>query len=219
MDKRRIYCNSCTNTTSHEVVAGHVEDREDYFWGFPQKCEAEILRCCGCQLLCFRLVTHPFDFQDKKDKPVEELFPERGYKQRRKRHFFRLPKEVHALYNETVAAHDRELNLLSTVGLRALIEGIVADKLDKSKYGQTLESKIDALSGLFQPDTIKTLHDFRIMGNKAIHAQIAPDRLDVHRALYVVEGIMEYFYGIDEHVETFQRLKDKSPRPSRKRGR
>ena len=46
------------------------------------------------------------------------------------------------------------------------------------------------------------------MGNKAIHAQIAPDSLDVHRALYVVEGIMEFFYGIDEHVDTFQRLKN-----------
>lgn len=46
------------------------------------------------------------------------------------------------------------------------------------------------------------------MGNKAIHAQIAPDKLDLHRALNVVEGILEFFYGIDEDVDTFQQLKE-----------
>ncbi len=209
MQKRRIYCNSCSNSTSHEVVAAHTQEREDSFWGDPQKFEAEILRCCGCDLLTFRLVTHPFKFQDKKDEPTEELFPERRHKKRSERYFFQLPKEVRTLYNETVVAHDRELHLLSTVGLRALIEAIVADKLDKAQYSHNLESKIDALSGLFQPQTIKTLHDFRVMGNKAIHSQVAPDRLDVHRALYVVEGIMEYFYGIDDHVATFQQFRDK----------
>jgi len=45
------------------------------------------------------------------------------------------------------------------------------------------------------------------MGNKAIHAQIAPDKLDLHRALNVVEGIMGFFYGIDEDVASFQQLK------------
>lgn len=210
MKKRRSYCNSCFNETWHEIVAEHVQDREDDVFGSLQKFEAEILRCCGCDLLSFRLVTHPYEFQDKKDKPQEELFPERGYKQRRKKHFFRLPKEIHTLYHETVTAHDKELGLLSTVGLRSLIEAIVSDKIEKNNFSNNLESKIDALAKFFQPETIKTLHDFRVMGNKAIHAQVAPEHLDVHRALYVVEGIMEYFYGIDGYVESFQRMRKNS---------
>lgn len=210
MERRRIYCNSCKNNTWHEVVASHTQEREDDLWGYPQRFDAEILRCCGCELLSFRLLKHPFAFQDASDEPEEEMYPERGYKKRERRYFFQLPREVHALYNETLAAHDRELNLLSTVGLRALIEAIVADKLDKTQYGNSLESKIDALAHLFEAETISTLHDFRKMGNKAIHAQVVPDPLDVHRALYVVEGIMEYFYGIAEHVDTFQRLREEN---------
>jgi len=208
MSKSRIYCNSCKNSTWHEIEVTYSVDREDDLFGCPQKYEAEILRCCGCDQITFKLIRHPFEFQDKKDEPEEELFPERGYKQRERRYFFRLPKDVHSLYTETLSAHDMGLGLLSTVGLRALIEAIVVDKVDKQYYKNNLESKIDALANTFQPDTIKTLQEFRSMGNKAIHAKIAPDKLDIHRALYVVEGIMEYYYGIDEHVDTFQRLKE-----------
>ena len=208
MSKTRTYCNSCKNNTWHEIESEYTIDREDDLFGYPQRFEAFILRCCGCDQIAFKLVKHPFEFQDKKDEPEEEIFPERGYKKRERRYFFHLPKEVHTLYTETLSAHDRELHLLSTVGLRALIEAIVADKVDKKLYKNNLESKIDALAGTFQPETVKTLHEFRNMGNKAIHAQIAPDRLDIHRALYVVEGMMEYYYGIDEHVDTFQRLRE-----------
>jgi hypothetical protein len=108
-----------------------------------------------------------------------------------------------------LAAYDRGLILLSTVGLRALIEAIVADKLAEKEYGHNLESKIAALSRYFKESTINALQEFRVMGNKAIHAQIAPDRLDVHRALNVAESIMEFFYGIDENVDTYQQLKER----------
>ncbi len=208
MEKRRIYCNSCKNGTWHEVMASHIQEREDDLWGYAQRFDAEILRCCGCELLSFRLVKHPFAFQDKKDKPDEEIYPEREFNKRQRRFFWHLPKAVHTLYNETVAAHDSELHLLSTVGLRALIEAIVADKLAKTQYGKSLDSKIDALAPLFEPEVINTLHDFSKMGNRAIHDHIAPDRLDVHRALYVVEGIMEYFYSIADHAGIFQRLRE-----------
>jgi hypothetical protein len=100
------------------------------------------------------------------------------------------------------------LRLLSTVGLRALIEAVVEDNLDPSRFGSTLESKIDALSDLFEPKTIDVLHAFRVMGNKAIHHRVGPEALDVHRALNVVEGMMEYFYGIPESVDSFRSLND-----------
>jgi hypothetical protein len=105
MEKHRIYCNSCKNNTWHEVVANHKQEREDDLWGSPQLFEAEILRCSGCDLLSFRLLRYPFEFQDQKDKPEEEIYPERGFKKREQRYFFHLPREVHNLYQETLAAH------------------------------------------------------------------------------------------------------------------
>jgi hypothetical protein len=164
------------------------------------------------------MVTHPFEFEGKKAKVTEEILPERGYKRREKQFFWHLPRAVQAMYDETVAAYDRELTMLATVGLRALLETVIAKKLGKSKCGPNLESKINALSGLFRANTIKTLHEFRVMGNKAVHSQIPPARLDIHHALNVVEAVMEYFYGIDEHVRMFHVLKDKKPKRTRSKG-
>jgi len=208
MAKYRIFCNSCENITWHEVVASHKQEREDNLWGYPQIIDSEIVRCCGCYQLAFRLIKHPFEFQDKNDKPEEEIYPERGFKKRKRRFYIALPREVYNFYHETLAAHDIGLALLSAVGLRALIEAIVKNKFEEGEYGANLESKINALSKHFSETTIDTLHEFRIMGNEAIHSQIAPDRLDIHRALFVVEGIMEFFYGIDEHVDMYHTFKD-----------
>ncbi len=47
------------------------------------------------------------------------------------------------------------------------------------------------------------------MGNKAVHAQVESDHLDIHRALNVVEGLLEYFYGIADSADTFQKWKTK----------
>lgn len=212
MEPIRIHCNSCKCRTWHQVEARHSQTREDDLFGIDQLIDGEILRCMGCDQLSFRLIKHPFDFEED-GQLEEELYPERGNKKRARRHFFKLPKEVNSLYNETLVAHDRELKLLSTVGLRALIEAIVANKIPESEYGNNLESKIGSLSTRFPANVIDVLHEFRVMGNKAIHAQVAPEKLDVHRALYVVEGIMEYFYGIEDHAESFRRFKKSDEQP------
>ena len=49
------------------------------------------------------------------------------------------------------------------------------------------------------------------MGNMAAHEIQAPESLNIHHALYVVEGILEFFYGIEEHARMFSdgRKKDK----------
>ena len=41
------------------------------------------------------------------------------------------------------------------------------------------------------------------MGNKAAHEFEAPESLNIHHALYVVEGVLEFFYGIEEHAKMF----------------
>jgi hypothetical protein len=210
MEKRKIYCNLCKNDTWHDVVVNYRQEIEDAIWGYPQRNDAEILQCCGCQLLSFRSVTYPFAFQDPMDRPEETLYPERCFKERERQYFSSMPIEINTLYDETITAHDKGLNLLSIVGLRALIEAIVVDKLEKARYGNSIESKIEALSNIFGEEVINTLHEFKKMGNKAIHAQILPNPGDVHRALNVIEKIMVYFYGILDSAEAFHRLREET---------
>lgn len=214
MNNTRIHCNSCGTETWHSIAVEHKVTRYVAVMGYDQLVESAILQCCGCDEFSFRSTTHPFEFQDQEDKPEEQIFPDRSFKKRRRK-FLPMPIHVTRLYNETVAAHDAKLVLLAATGVRSLVEAIVVDKLDKSKYGRSLESKISALSGAFDPGVIAVLQDFREMGNNAVHAQVESDHLDIHRVINVVEGMLEYFYGIADSADMFQRWKKKpKARPS-----
>lgn len=213
MKRTRLYCNSCEAETWHDIAVHREQEREDTLFGYPQKVEAEILVCRGCDQYSFKRTTHPFEFQNKEDKPVEEVLPERGYKRRKRKFFSTMPRPIRSLYEETVTAHDNKLVLLSAVGLRALLEAIVVDRVEKSKYGHNLDSKIKALAPMFSPDVIQTLQDFRAAGNAAVHDQEPPDHLDTHRALYVVESIMEYFYGVEDSARTYKTFKKAAKPP------
>lgn len=204
MDRERIYCNSCKGETWHEIVARYSHERYDYFWGYSQTFDSEMFKCCGCEAITFRLTKHPFEFQDENDFPEIMLYPDRSYKFRERKFYLHLPKHIHQLYQETVTAHNAELIVLSTVGIRSLLEAVVADKIDPAKYANNLESKIEALRPHFQESVIETLHEFRKIGNKAVHELQAPEPLNIHHALYVVEGILEFFYGIESHAELFR---------------
>jgi hypothetical protein len=203
MNRERIYCNTCKGETWHENVVAHKHDRYDCFLGYSQKFESVIFKCCGCEDVSFRVTKYPFEFQDKEDKPESFVYPERGFKFRQRKYYWNLPKNISQLYHETIKAHDSGLTVLSTVGVRALIEAVVADKIPEEKYKRNLESKIDSLKHYFPKSVIETLHEFRLMGNMAAHELEAPELLNIHHALYVVESILEYFYAIEDHAKLF----------------
>jgi hypothetical protein len=218
MENSRAYCNSCKSNVWHDVVADHSHARYVELWGYEQKEDAQILKCRGCDAFTFRHVEHPFEFQDPQDKPEEFFYPDRNHK-KRERKFFPAPRSIWQLYTQVVEAQDRKLTLLSAAGLRSLIEAIVADKIEKSKYTNSIQSKIQALEPYFEPGVIAVLHDFRIMGNAALHAQQESHHLDIHRALYVIEGILEYFYGIKDSADAFASMKEARVKKATKRVR
>lgn len=204
MTELRIYCNTCRTQTWHERVAAHSHSRLDQLFGFSHEIDSSVLICRGCEDVSFRLVKHPFEFQAEGDGPEELVLPDWKHKLRERKYFWRLPKHIEELYRETVSAHDANLTLLSTVGVRGgLIEAIVADKISPQNYKDRLDSKIDSLLAHFPETVIETLHEFRKMGNKAVHKLEAPESLNIHHALYVIEGIMEFFYGVEQHAKLF----------------
>jgi hypothetical protein len=207
MSKERIYCNSCRGETWHELVTSYEHDRYDYFWGFPQKFNSHTFKCCGCEDITFRLVKHPFEFQNDEDEREVFFYPDRNFKFRDRKVYLSLPKHLLRLYQETITAHNNELIILSTVGVRSLVEAIVADKIAPTKYKNNLGSKIDSLRQHFPDSVVDTLHEFRRMGNKAAHELDVPESLNIHHALYVVENMMDYFYDIEKHAKLFSEHK------------
>ncbi len=203
MNRERIHCNYCKSTTWHNEVVSYSHEHFDNLFGFEQKFYSSTFICCGCEDVTFRVIKHPFTFQNDDDAPIEVIYPDRDYKFRDRRIYFNLPKHIHNIYNETITAHNNKLIVLSAVGVRALVEAIVEDKIDKSKFKNNLESKIDSLNPHFSKSVIDTLHEFRKMGNKAAHELKSPESLNIHQALYVVENMLDFFYAIENHAKLF----------------
>jgi hypothetical protein len=208
MSNTRFYCNVCRNKTWHEVAIEYQQTYHDNFWGYDRLLQAQILKCCGCEYLSFRLFEHPMEFQEK-GEIQEYVYPEREFKKRKRVYIFTLPRDVSKLYRQTLKAYDNELYLLSAIGLRALLEAVVIKRLDPSEYSRSIHSKIEALRKYFNSDVIDTLQEFRFMGNQAVHSLQEPAKLDIHRALNVIEAIMMGFSGVEDSVKSFKDLREK----------
>ncbi len=208
MRQTKIHGNKCTNQTRHEIVAEHRQDFEDPFWGYSKLLQGQILRCCGCDNLSFRLLEHAFEFEE--DKKIEEqIHPIREYKKRKKKFFtISIPTKIENLYKQTIEAQDNALHLLSAIGLRCLLEAIVVDRFSPTEYSASIQSKIDALKKHFSQKVVDLLHELRFMGNKAAHEIEEPNGLDIHRALYVIEDIMTFFYGVEDSVWKYNTMKN-----------
>jgi uncharacterized protein DUF4145 len=108
--------------------------------------------------------------------------------------FRTIKPELQKLYWELVICLNDNCQLLSTIGLRALIEGICADK---GITEGNLEQKINALHKFLPSlNLIDALHTFRITGNRAAHRLEALTPEDARAAFDVVEDIMNFLYDL-----------------------
>jgi hypothetical protein len=192
----------------HNITAASRQSYHDNFWGYDRLLDGQILRCCGCEYLCFRLYRHPFEFQEN-GKIEEFIYPERTFERRERIYiFWAIPIAIQKLYEQTIEAFDKRLYLLSAIGLRSLIEAIVVDRLKPEEYSASIKSKIDALRKYFSNEVIDTLQEFRFMGNQAAHSLQEPDEGHIHRALGVIENVMISFYGVEDSVWFYQMGKE-----------
>jgi hypothetical protein len=101
---------------------------------------------------------------------------------------------------------NQDCPLLSTIGLRAVIEGICADK---GITQGNLEQKINGLHKFLPSlNLIEALHTFRITGNAAAHRLEALTRDEARAAFDVIEAILNFLYDLDYKAS---QVKKKAP--------
>ena len=145
-DKRiKIICLKCRVQTNHDIL--HVERMQieefidDISWGNVFK-NYQIIQCCGCESMSFRLESGDGGFDDDGEPSIhEEVFPPRQ-KNRDKIKMKGLPPTVRQTYEETVSALDHSLPVLAGMGLRALVEAVCKEK---KADGKSLFKQIDSL--------------------------------------------------------------------------
>jgi hypothetical protein len=121
-------------------------------------------------------------------------YPERASMHLAPKQYKNLPENLTRIYVECIKSFNGGLSLLCAAGLRALIEGICANKDISAK---TLEKKIDGLGDHLPLNIVASLHAFRFMGNDAMH-QLAPsDVQTLQVAIDVCEDLLNFLYELD----------------------
>jgi len=175
-----------------------------------------IWRCEGCDDLLLEMGTEMSD--DFETDPIGNMnvtgyYPSIQERRIKSKHFERIPEKLRSIYEQTSDAYIHKLDILCSMGLRSLIEGICDDKEISGKH-DTLEKKIGNLAKLGIPaNIIENLHGFRFMGNTAVHELRAPNADDLHLAIEIVEDILNYLYDLDYKLTTLNERQRQSQNP------
>ena len=173
-----IYCNTCKVETHHELKATHTrayelvhsKDEEDEYTGFEEVRGFRFWICLGCDTATLEVVRTNTGMLDPKarDNVWKSLgfYPERERRHWPAKQFLHLDEKLARIHQETIESFNKDLRILCAVGLRALLEGICADK---GVAGGSLQKKIDGLKDHLPSNIVESLHGFRFMGNEAAH--------------------------------------------------
>ena len=198
------YCNTCRGATHHELKAVHPREYHEtqgqppkewlVFW---EKFESRFWICRGCDTATLEEAYTNMGMIDPhtEDHVWESaLYPKRTTGDLRRKRFRQLGKKLGAIYREVIESFNSDLSISCAVGLRALLEGICADK---DVAGKDLYHRIEGLQSHLPSNIVESLHSFRFMGNVAAHELQAPTRNELQLAIEVMEDLLNFLYELE----------------------
>jgi hypothetical protein len=214
LEKARFYCNICGTETNHELKGKHSSTFFNEHQGFSEVINYKFWICMGCE---HGLLQQGYWNDMMEDNDEEYVyFPACSREAVTSKNYSKLKPHLKALYKEAITAYNHEAFILCAAGLRALIEGICQDKRIK---GRNLKIKIDGLRPFLpSKNIIRNLHQFRFMGNEAVHELAAPKPYELKLAIGVIEDLLNYFYELDHKSSQLRLLRQAGKmRPKRKK--
>lgn len=198
-----IPCLQCHIETSHKVLLSadlsstYLPDNIDYWTQY------QIVQCLGCKSISFRKNsgnTGDCDYIEDPDgswniiySEDEEIYPSRIAGRGIINKSWLLPQSVLKIYMETHSALSNKLPILTSIGIRTLIEAICQEK---NAHGNNLKEKINSLvklGTLTQADS-EILHTMRDLGNESAHNIKPQSDENLRIALDVVENLLQSVY-------------------------
>jgi hypothetical protein len=201
--RKLIFCNSCGDETNHELVISRSRRREPEGEGdVGSETTYSFWLCLGCESgtleKYWTIDGIPHDERD--------YFPRRSRGELLTKGFQRLPQRLRLIYGEIIEAYNSGLHVICAAGLRALMEGIC---FDQEASGENLAAKIDSLgvNGMLPENIVKNLHNFRFMGNEALHELTPPDEYELRLAIEIIEDLLNFLYHLDHKATKLTRLR------------
>ncbi len=203
-DTVRIYCNSCSGEKNHKLLYqkevkwsediprhGTIEGANIY----------ELFQCCGCDRVTFRHKDwHSEDYDPESCKPVvyTRQYPPPTFRRRPAwlNDFFPWSKsdeDIADLINEIYKALQNDAPRLAVMGIRALLETIMIEKVgDKGSFERNLDAfEKDGYLSKVQKKALKIVLE---AGHATIHRAYKPEKKDVVPLMDITESIIESIY-------------------------
>lgn len=195
--KKKFFCRKCKTITNHTLEATHKRYGSEDESGWWEEEEFNFWVCAGCEtgLLEDRYSDITMFSEDGVHFfETIGIFPPSSNQTLPLKRFKKLPERLAVIYRESIMAFNADLDILCAAGLRALIEGICADK---GITGRTLEKMIDNLEAYLPPNIVSNLHGFRFIANDALHELNTPRKYDLRLAIEVSEDLLNFLYDLD----------------------
>lgn len=202
---KRIYCNTCRGLTNHELIATQERKSSDTDFekdplnefGSYEEWTYLFWTCRGCETAS--LQEDHVAYVNGIEQYIAVFYPRREGNSLTTKVFLQLNEKLTDIYGEVIKCFNNEAWILCSIGLRALLEGICADK---NIAGRSLFEKIEGLNRLLPSNIVESLHSFRFIGNDAAHDLQAPLQKDLQVAIEVMEDLLNFLYELDYKART-----------------
>lgn len=202
----RIYCNTCKGETNHEVKSTHnqsyhdvFEDHGQRFLSYYEETEFRFLVCRGCDTATLEEKWNCSGMHDRNgdDFYSYSYHPKRkNLGEREAKKFHHVDKKLNESYKEIITAFQQGLEIVTAMGVRALLEGIcVLEGIDdKAAWG--LAKKIEKLKDSPNiPDSIiDGLNGLKFVGDDAAHRLNATDKHTLSLSIDLLESLLIHLY-------------------------
>ena len=195
------YCPSCCQITNHANLFNKKNvalDDDIFHW----EENFEVIECLGCENIQFRKRYSSEDMIREDENGSYEWYEESKYYPRNLLYhkilgsIYLLPDKIRIVYIETIEALKNNCYILSSVGLRAIIEAIC---LEQKISGKNLEIKTNNLvkNKLITENDGNRLHSIRFLGNDSVHQMEVPSEEKLRVALDIIEHMIKNLYLIN----------------------
>lgn len=205
--ERQIPCRNCDGKTFHKVLHSVHHHAQDEAGDIDVWEDFEIVQCQGCKEISYRTCltcSEDIDEDPITGKPflIENvsIYPNRLAGRKQLRDVYLLPSKVLNLYKEVHGAFCSQFSVLTSAGIRALVELVC---VEKGALGGDLKEKIDDLvkRGILTVESAAILHSTRFIGNKSLHEFTAPAERELSIVMDIVENLLTVVYIIPQKAE------------------
>ena len=203
---KKIHCNTCNLETNHELISNHDRDYVEFeeingekAIGWYEKTKYGFWVCRGCDTASLEEKWHCHGMYDQNGDEIHSYayFPERRNTSiRDPKKFLHIEKKLDSTYQEIIKAYNQSLDIVSAMGVRALLEGICVEEGIEDKQAYTLKGKIEKLqtASHIPESIIGGLMNLKIIGDDAAHRLISTDRYSIMLAIDLLEALLTHLY-------------------------